>query len=246
MAITAQVNPRLQIGTFNLTTAANMINVGAMAEMKDITTWNYLPFRNFTPGLKVIQIDIGGFNDYTTVTGWDEYARSILGVPQQVVTLAELGDTVGSIATITRGIVDNLPTFVAAVGEVPKIKVKVSGTGNVLAEGQVTQSTTSTITVTGNTTPVNVGAVSATQTIYAAIHAVTVTGTTPSATFQLASSTTSGGAYTARGSAGSALTAASSQWLSATGPFTDTWWRLNVTVSGTTPVFTVLASIAVA
>jgi hypothetical protein len=192
-----------------------------------------------------MMIDVGGYNDFTTVTGADEYLRGIVGAGQQVLTLAPVGDTVGTVAQVTRGLIDTLQSFDGQVGNPSNLKLKVWGAQSILAEGQVTQSSSGTITATGNTSPVQVGALSAIQSMYAAVHVLSVTGTTPSATFQLASSATSGGAYTVRGSAGAAMTAAGAQWLTAAGAVTDTWWRLNVTVSGTTPVFTVLASIAV-
>ena len=146
----------------------------------------------------------------------------------------------------TRGLLGGYQPFRAAAGDVPAVALTVRPTGTPIAEGLVTQASTTAITATGNTTPQQVGAPIAGRTVYASIHALTVTGTTPSATFQLASSATLGGAYTARGSAGAAITAAGGQLLSVAGPFTDAFWRLNVTVTGTTPVFAVLAAIAIA
>ena len=94
------------------------------------------------------------------------------------------------------------------------------------------------------TTPVQLVQLAATQYIVAAIHIFDYSGT-GTLTFQIQSSSSSGGSYTNRGSAGTALSAAGAQWLSATSiTTTNTWWRLNVTASAS-PSATVLASLAI-
>jgi hypothetical protein len=91
---------------------------------------------------------------------------------------------------------------------------------------------------------VQLGALASTQAIAAAIHITGYSGT-GTVTFQLQSSATSGGSYTARGTATAALNTVGGVWISATGlTVTDTWWRLAVTASAA-PVATVFASIGI-
>lgn len=243
MAITAQLTPKIFLGSFAATNYLNALEWGVDMDTKDRTTFGDVPYAQYVGSLKTLVCTNNGFNDYAAAA-IDEWQRANYG-SQQAVSLAYTGEATGNTVVISRGLLGGYRMANQSVGEIPAVALALQGSGTIVAEGQVTQISTGTITANGNTTPVNVGAVSATQSIYAAIHVLSVTGTTPSATFQLASSTTSGGAYTVRGSAGTALTAAGWQWISAAGAFTDTWWRLNVTVSGTTPVFTVFASIAI-
>jgi hypothetical protein len=91
---------------------------------------------------------------------------------------------------------------------------------------------------------VQLGTLGATQYVVAAVHVFTYSGT-GNITCQVQSSSTAGGSYTNRGSAGAAISAAGAQWITATGiTTTDTWWRITVTASAS-PVATVLASLAI-
>jgi hypothetical protein len=113
-----------------------------------------------------------------------------------------------------------------------------------MAEGQVTRSDATNITATTTTTPVQIGALTSSLYVVAAVHVSAYSGT-GTITCQLQSAPTSGGSYTNRGSAGAAISAVGAQWITATGlTVTDTWWRLNITASAS-PVATVLASIAI-
>jgi hypothetical protein len=243
MAVTAITGAQIAAGSLLLSSNMDTADFSVTADTPEVTVFASGGFKQYTLGLKDLNVSLDGFNDYA-VGAYDEWERANAWT-EQIYTVAPLGGTVQNVAAFTKALVKDQVAINAKVGDPSRVAMTVMGRATPLVQGQVTQPTTSTVTVTGNSTSVNVGAVSSTQTIYAAIHVISVTGTTPSLTCQLASSTTSGGAFTVRGSAGSALTTASSQWLSAAGPFTDTWWRLNFTVSGTLPVFTVLASIGI-
>ena len=242
MAVSATTAVQIAVGSFDATGVANQLDYGVTVNPFEITTFRNVPFQAFAPGLKTVNVGFSGFNDYAAAA-WDEYIRSAFNT-QQVLTLAYNGATVGTGAVISQGVLTDAQPFKAQVGQAPAIDMKVSGVGLALAEGQVTQASSGNITASGNTTPVQVGALASTQTIVAAVHVLAYSGT-GTVTFQLQSSSTSGGAYTARGTAGSALSAAGAQWISATGlTVTDTWWRLAVTASAS-PVATVLASVAI-
>lgn len=241
MAVTAVTQARIYVGSFEFTSFSNQAEWGGDVAVKEVTTFG-TDFQQFVPSLKTFQCNTAGFNDYAGASV-DEVVRGLYG-SRRVATLTNTTPATGNLAHVGQGIVGGWRAInIAAPGDVPSTGI-VIGDGYT-ATGQLTQISTSTVTATGNSTPVNVGAVATGRTILAAIHVLSVTGTTPSLTAQLASSTTSGGAYTARGTAGAAITAAGDQLITAAGPFTDTWWRLNYTVSGTTPVFTVVASIAI-
>lgn len=239
----AVVSPKILVGSYNWTSNASQAEVGADVATQDVTTFEFAAngFTNAVPGLKAFVFNSSGYND-NAVGALDEWLRSNYGT-RRVVSVALTGETTTAPAVVANGLLGGYRTVNASVGGVPTTVGTVSD--GVFAEGQVTTVSTSTLTATANSTPVNIGAVAAGRSIYAAIHVVSVTGTTPSLTAQIQSSTTSGGAYTNRGTAGSALTAAGDQWLSAAGAFTDTWWRIAYTISGTTPVFTVFAALAI-
>lgn len=242
MAVSAITAVQIAVGSFDATGNANQLDYGVTSTPFDITTFRNVPFKAYANGLKTLNVGFSGFNDYAAAA-WDEYVRSAFNT-QQVLTLAYNGATVGTGAVVSQGILTDAQNFKASVGQAPGVDMKVSGVGLALGDGQVTQASSANITATGNTTAVQVGALTSTQTVVAAVHVLGYSGT-GTVTLQLQSSSTSGGAYTARGTAGTALSAVGGQWISATGlTVTDTWWRLAVTASAS-PVATVLASIAI-
>lgn len=245
MAVATVLSTQIFMDEYRFTTNANMTHIATNVVMKNSTTFVSGGYDTFVPGLKNLVCDLGGFNDYAA-GGLDEWMRSNYGTTQTV-TVVPLGETLGNAAVITQGILETDPSFDGSVGDIPAVKLSVKPVGQVIAQGQVTNITSPTITVTGNTTPVQVGAITATQQMRAAVHVLAISGTaTPTLTCQLASSATSGGAYTTRGPAGAGITVIGGQFLATglIGAITDTWWRLNYTVTGTSPIFTVFASIA--
>lgn len=82
------------------------------------------------------------------------------------------------------------------------------------------------------------GAVSATQRMYAALHVLSVAGTsTPTLTVSLHSDNAVGFPTTTSRIAFSAATTVGHQFSSAAGAITDDWWRVSWTISGTNPSF---------
>jgi hypothetical protein len=239
MAVTTQTDARIFLGAFEFTSFTNQVEWGVDVATQDVSVFGS-QFSQFVPGLKTLMFNTSGFNDYAAAS-LDEYVRTNVGT-RLVGTLSNAALATGGSAIVGAGVLQAWRAINAAVGAVPTVQAAI-GDGYT-AVGQITQTNSAAVTATGNSTPVNVGAVAAGRTIIASVHALTVTGTTPSLTPALASSTTSGGAYTVRAT-GSAMTAAGSQLITAAGAFTDTWWRLNYTVTGTTPSFLLVAAIAI-
>lgn len=231
------------IGSFDATSFATGADWGVDVEALDVTTLADITFRRYTPGLRTLNISLPAFNDYAA-GAIDEWARGALP-SEQVVSLAYNGVTTSSPVVAARGLLRNMPNFAASTGQVPTMTLDFPSSQSTNSfEGQVTNTSSGNITATGATTPVQVGALASTQAVAAAIHITGYSGT-GTVTFQLQSSATSGGAYTARGTATAALNTVGGVWISATGlTVTDTWWRLAVTASAS-PVATVFASIGI-
>lgn len=102
-------------------------------------------------------------------------------------------------------------------------------------------------TANGNGTGYQVGAVAATQKLYANLHVLSIAGTAaPTLTvFVESSADNTFAAPTVRGTF-AAATAKGGQSLQIAGPITDQWWRVRWTISGTTPSFLFVAAIGIA
>jgi hypothetical protein len=244
MAVSAQLAPKIVLDELPIEAWTHGLHTRLKAETKDATTFGTVPYRAAVAGLRSMTIEVAAFNDYA-IAAIDEWARANYGTLLPAVTVVPLGDAVGNLAVFTRGLLKGYQPENAKVGDIPKMTFDIQPAGAPIVEGLVTQPSTSTLTVTGHTTPEQVGAITAGQTMWAAIHVIAISGTaTPTATFQLESAATSGGAYTLRGTPSAGLTAIGGVLISSTTVTTDTWWKLAVTITGTSPVFTVLASIA--
>lgn len=244
MTIKVPIAAQLAVGSFNATSTSNQANWGVDVATREKTTWGSGEYQEFTLSTRALAVSFGGYNDFAA-SGWDEYARTAWG-SAQILTLAYDGATAGTGAVIANGMMPAKRFANANVGDIPTISPTIVG-GTVyppIAEGQVTRASSSNITATTTSTPVQLGQLAATQYILAAIHVFSYSGT-GTLTCQIQSSSTSGGSYTNRGSAGSAISAAGAQWISATSiTTTDTWWRLNITASAS-PVASVLATLAI-
>lgn len=85
-------------------------------------------------------------------------------------------------------------------------------------------------------TAVQIGAVSVTQRLYAALHVTSVSGT-PTLDVKVQSAATEGGSYTDRITFTQVSTSITSQWANVAGAVTDTWWRVTWTIAGTDPSY---------
>jgi len=93
-------------------------------------------------------------------------------------------------------------------------------------------------TVTGTTTPIQLGAVSTLQKLFAALHVLSASGTTPALVVRVQSASVQ--AFTTPNDriVFASQNAANAVWATPVpGAITDTWWRISYTLSGTTPQF---------
>lgn len=246
MAVATQTSCQIFLDEFRFATFATAVDQATVVTMKNATTFGSGGYSMFVAGLKMLNLNLTGLNDYAALS-LDEWLRGNVGTTQ-VVSIGPGIEATGSTVVITQGIPDVASNFDAQVGDIPAVKFAVKPVGQVIAEGQVTQITSPTITANGFSTPVNIGNLGATQQASAAIHVISIAGTaTPTLTAQIQSSTTSGGAYTNRGSAGAGITAIGGQFLrtGVLGAVAEGFWRISWTVSGTSPIFGVFASLAI-
>lgn len=196
-------------------------------------------WKTVVPGIRSTMLMASGPTDMATATAAqtssvDEFLAVNLGT-DYVVSVIATGATVGEPGWFTTGQLMQRNLLDGSVGDIASHSVTLGGT-NPLIRGQVAAA--STITATGNGTAANLGAVSATQRIWAAVHTLTAGGTsTPTITVKIQSSTASGFASPTDRITFSAITSKTGLFASTVGAITDTWWRATWTVSGTNPSF---------
>jgi hypothetical protein len=230
---TVLTNAGLYIGGYELTRYFNSISIDADADTADVTAFGATS-REFQIGLKGARYAAAGFfnpllSDKPLFDAW--------GNVDQVFTCASTNADAG-VAFLMQGLVAQYG-FGANIGQAATLTTSGQTSTGPLVRGVILHRT-ATAAATGAATHQTLGAVSATQSIYAALHVFSVAGTdTPTLTAiiesdadgNFASGATTRLSFTA-------ATAIGAEWKQA-GPaaITDTHWRVSYTISGTNPVF---------
>ena len=228
-------NARLWIGGYNLSGDVNQLAMDLSAELLDNTTLEDSA-RSRLPGLLVSALQCDGFWDAGTGEPDDvlDGYFAVADVPVSVCPIAAAA--AGSRAFTFRA---NLGDFQrgAAVGEIFKFSAGAEGSGGVpLVRGLVLNNAAQTATGAG--AAYQLGALSASQSLYASLHVLTADGTdTPTLTCKIQSDDNEAMTSATDRITFAANTAIGYEWASVAGAVTDDWWRISYTISGTDPSF---------
>ena len=228
----------------DLTSQSNKVELSAEFEDKDTTNYASQGWKEVVGGLGSAEISAEGQWEAADDTKVDNASWSHLGGVGPWSVSANNAASVGDLAYFTSALRSGYTLF-DAVGEVAPW----SGTAKSswpLVRGQFAHPPGTARTATGTGTGLNVGAVAAGRRMYAALHVLSASGTTPSITARVESSVDNTFASPTTRLTFTAATAAGGQALRTDGTaITDTWWRLAWTISGTTPSFLFVASLGI-
>jgi hypothetical protein len=227
----------------DLTSASNKVELSSEVEEKDVTNYASGGYKEVLGGIASSTIQAEGQWEAGDATKVDDHSWSALGTvgPWTVVPTAA---TVGSLAYFTNALRCDYGLG-ASVGDVAPWSGKAAGSWPV-ARGQIAHPPGTARSSTGTGTGVQLGAVATGRRLYAALHVLSASGTTPSITVRVESDDNSGFTTPTTQATFTAATAAGGQIIRASGPITDNWWRVAWTISGTTPSFTFVAALGIA
>ena len=209
-------------GGYDLSDHITSVNLEIMAEELDATTINSGGFRERLGGLKDSTLSMDGFYEAGANKPDAGVGNTAYFMKSRLFSYSMFG-TVGEIApfSITKSQSDD---------EVVQGKIEIDGA----------------LTATGNSTGVQLGAVGSTERIYVAIHCTAVSGTsTPTVTFKLQSDDNSSFTSPTDRITFSNITAIGADYQSAAGAIADDYFRLNYTITGTSPSFSIHATIGI-
>lgn len=240
-------NVRLFVGAADLTTRNNKIELDPEVEEKDSTA--FVPtgdvWKEVLGGLRSTKLSGAGQweADDTVLGKVDDTAWSNLGgvVP---ISVCPATASVSSLAWLS-GYLDAKYLIGGAVGDVAPWTLDASGNWP-LVRGFVAHDPGTARTATGSGTGVQIGPVPAGKSLYAALHVLSVAGTTPSLTVSVQTDTSNTFPAPSTALTFNPSTALDKQILRVAGPITNTWARVNWTISGTTPSFLFLATFGIA
>ena len=231
-------NANVVIDGFDVSGKMNAIALDYGAEIKDQTTFGNTSRRKIA-GLKSLVWSHQGLWQ-----GGDDDIDDILFArvgSEIVMTVADDGIAEGDNAFINKALLGNYNPG-ASVGEVFQFSVEgesesefVSGTVLINA----------TKTVSGNATARELGAVSATQKVYAALHITAIAGT-PTLDVIVQSDDGSGFPSPEDRITFNQASAVGAQWgTPLAGVIDDTWWRINYTIGGGSPSLTFIVVVGI-
>lgn len=236
-------NCKVYVGQNDLSGDSNSVTINYEAEMKDRTTFGSGGARRRVSGLTDTKVEWKGFWD-SGVGKPEDAVLEAIATGDEVLTVCPVDGVVGERAFFTRVATSSYSPS-AQVGELMEFSAKAEGKVP-LARGLVVVN--GAVTVTGNSGVLNLGKVDAGKKLYAALHILAASGTGATLTARVQSDDSGDFlspidriTFPAVGP-----TDHKAGILSADGPIaTDTHWRLQYTVTGDSPSFTIVAVLAI-
>lgn len=225
---------KVYYGQFDISGDLNQVGMTLEAAALDKTTFGQTTRIN-QGGLKTSGFSMGGLmQEDTEAIGKVIFDR--VGTNDVVVSVIPQGSTEGNVAYFLKSLTSQFAPG-ASVGELYAFNASAVASGHQqLVRGRVEHAKAAR-TATGSTTGSQLGAVSATQSLYCALHVFTVSGTSPTLDVAVESDDNSGFTTAVSRLSMTQATAATSELKSVAGAITDDYWRVTYTIGGTSPSF---------
>ncbi|MEU3667535.1 hypothetical protein [Streptomyces virginiae] len=229
------LNARLFAVGADLTGASNKIELTSEIEDKESTNYYSAGYKEVIGGLGSAEVTAEGQWEAADSSKVDDAMWARLGGVGPWTACPD-GAAVGDLAYITQCLTASY-TLGGSVGDVAPWSGKGASSWP-LVRGQMAHPAGTARTSTGVGTAVQLGAVPAGKRLYAALHVLSVAGTTPSITARIESDNAVGFPSATTQLTFTAATTAGGEALRTSGSaITDDWFRVAWTISGTTPSF---------
>lgn len=235
-------NMKLFLAGYDITGDHNELAMNLSRSVHDITAFGVGSIQRLA-GLKTMELTHSGF--WEAGTGEiDATLYNKLGVVNQVMTFAPTGNTAALHAYITR-------TVSASYGMGDEVEAPFTFSGAMFSQGDdIVRGTilgAGAKTVTGTGAAVQLGAVSATQKLFASLQVYVKSGSSPAITVKIQSDDAQGFlSPTDRITFTTITDSIGSQWATpVAGAINDDWWRAQWTITGGTPSLTICAVAAI-
>lgn len=229
-------NCKCYLGGYNISGDLNQMALDYKAEIKEITTFNDSSKRRMA-GLLDLNAKLQGYwQAADSPAGIDKIMWDEFSLTEDILTICPTDGSAGETAFFSKILMAQYSPG-GQVGEVLSFSADIQGNER-LIRGIVAE--TGAKTVTGNGTARNLGAVTATQKMYAALHVTAASGITPTLDAVIQSDDAEGMLSPVTRIAFSQVTAIGSEWKTVDGAITDTWWRPAFTIGGVDPSFTIV------
>lgn len=233
-------NAKIWVAQYNLTGDTNSLAVELSADTPDATTLGDTTRTRLGGGLKVANIGAAGFiEEGAGLSG--QYLFDDLAVSDKPVTVSPESGAETERAYILNSILASY-TPKLSTGEIYMFDLSIEAQGD-LVQGII--EINGTKTASGNSTGSQLGALSASQKVVAALHVLSASGTSPTLDVDIESD--DNGSFTSATSRGSftQATGATAELIEINGAVTDDYWRAAFTIGGTSPSFEIILSLGI-
>jgi len=239
MAVQAMTDCRIYLDAYDLSSTTNELGVSVEVAELDNTNFNSAGWKERIGGLRDTTYEIKGFLDYAPGST-DTALEAAFASRGKIVTFAE-DDVAGATCVFGRGLTTSIQRL-GKVGELAPFAGSVKGSHPLSAvEGRLLRVAASTSAASGSGTAVQVGAISAAQTGYAALHVFSAGG---NLVVKVQSDDDPGFASPVDRITFATASGATAQWSSVAGAVTDDYWRITWTLSAGSASFAVAFGIA--
>jgi hypothetical protein len=235
MAIQTLTDAGLWIERYAFAGVTKALAVSHAIDTPDVTTFGS-GYRARAAGLKSIGLEAEGFWDSTVDAG---VIANILATSCPV-TVSNTA-SVGAVARVFLG-VEGTYEIGAQIGDAFGFKVGTQGNGPV-GLGLLMQN--GSLSATANGTGQQLGALSASQSLYANVHVLSASGSSPTLDVTVVSDDNSGFTTPTTQATFSQITAAGAAQKIVAGAVTDTYWRFRFVIGGSGPSFAIVAAMGI-
>lgn len=232
---------KLWLNDVSIDAIANTLSWETTRETQDNTVFGQSA-RTMLPGLQTVSVSASGFADMTDFDAdlFDIYDNATVS---PLSASATGGD--GDVAYTSQGLAVSLQPLGGSVGDMAALAIQADGSGGVRSvRGTILHDETAE-TATGVGTGRELGAVSASQSVFGALHVVDFSGT-PTLDVLVQSDVDDTWASPTTQLTFAQATGKTGEFLSAAGAVTDTWWRVSFTIGGGTPSITFAVIVGIA
>ena len=226
MATFVQTNVKWWQDEFDLSADFNAVSLLYGAELVDDTVYGD-DTRSMAGGLQTVRLEGEGYWQVAV----DTRLFAAIGIADTVVSIGPVDGSETSPAFFSLLTEGEYSPVSGTVGEMAAFRVSGEGRGGGgLIKGQIFINRTGVSASSNSGTAVQLGAVSATQSVYASLHALTVSGGTLDVTVE--SDDAIGFPSQTTRITFTQITAVGSEFASTAGAITDDWWRVDFVVGG--------------
>lgn len=241
------LDARIYMGGADLSGDGNKIELDDEIEAKTVTNWRSAGAREVLGGLADSSLNAEGYFEAGTAGLPDDafWAQRRETVPISVAPEGDGDTAAGGLMYLTKMLTIQRQVVGGSVGDVASWSAQARGNWP-LARGVTAHPSMVPRIASGNGSSLNLGALAAGRHLYANLHVLSIAGTsTPSITVNVQSDDGTGfPSATTRGSF-AAKTAIGGESIRIAGPITDTWWRVNWTITGSSPSFLFLVTLGI-